>query len=108
MVELLQISCVMAFLWPKLETHLGQGRSLDEVQKMWQLGHLGCQKVRVLNFDIFSNLTCSFTKNHVLLGISKIGLRMQWNLNSAVQNPAYRTSGNFWDVGSKASQFPHI
>ena len=63
MMELLQISCVMAYLWPKLETHLGQGKALDDVQKMWQLGHLGCQKVRMLKMFEFSKQMCCLKKN---------------------------------------------
>lgn len=42
MLDLLQVACLMAYLWPKLEAHLGKGKALDDVQRMWQLGNLGC------------------------------------------------------------------
>ena len=40
MVELLQISCLMIYLAPKLEAHLGKGEVLEEVAKLWTLGRL--------------------------------------------------------------------
>ena len=40
MVELLQISCLMVYLAPKLEAHLGKGEVLEEVAKLWTLGRL--------------------------------------------------------------------
>lgn len=40
MIELLQISCLMNYLWPQLESHLGKGKLLDEIADMWSLGFL--------------------------------------------------------------------
>lgn len=40
MVELLQISCLVIYLAPKLEAHLGKGEVLEEVAKLWTLGRL--------------------------------------------------------------------
>ena len=71
-----------------------------------KFGHLACQKVRMLKMFEFPKWMCCLKKKHVFLKISKKGLRMQWFLNSAVQNPGYRTWGNFWDVGFKAQKFP--
>lgn len=46
MIELLQISCLISHIWPKLEAHLGQGKALDDLAKMWEMGSLGCQGLR--------------------------------------------------------------
>ncbi len=40
MLELLQISCLMNYLWPQLESHFGKGKLLDEIADMWSLGFL--------------------------------------------------------------------
>ena len=41
MVDLLQICCLMCYVWPKLESYLGAGKLLDNVMEQWKLGNLG-------------------------------------------------------------------
>lgn len=44
MQELLQISCLVTWLCPKLELYLGKGPAFDKVMEMWRMGHLGCMR----------------------------------------------------------------
>lgn len=76
MVELLQISCLMAYLWPKMEAHLGKCQALDDLQRMWQMGCLG--------WKVFSSFAKNI-KNHAFWGPPSSLENMQWNLNSAAQ-----------------------
>lgn len=41
MVDLLQICCLMCYVWPKLEAYLGAGKLLDNIMEQWKLGNLG-------------------------------------------------------------------
>ena len=45
MLELLQISCLIHHVWPQLQAHLGQGKALDDIVQMWEIGNLGCHAV---------------------------------------------------------------
>lgn len=43
MVELLQICCLMNYVWPKVQTYLGAGKLLDGIMDQWKAGCLGCE-----------------------------------------------------------------
>ena len=87
MVELLQIACLMNHLFPKLEAHLGQGKALDAIVQMWEIGNLGCQVLLAFR-----------RKTHVLFEAPRAKQKMQWNLNSAVGCPGHGGSGTFLDL----------
>ena len=41
MQELLQICCLMNYVWPKVQNHIGKGKLLDDIMDQWKLGCLG-------------------------------------------------------------------
>jgi hypothetical protein len=41
MIDLLQICCLMCYVWPKLAAYLGAGKLLNNVMEQWKLGNLG-------------------------------------------------------------------
>ena len=58
MLELLQIACLMNYLWPELEKYIGKGKPLDTIVDMWQMGLLGLQNT---NPELVS---CQPKQNH--------------------------------------------
>lgn len=45
MVELLQICCLMNYIFPKVQSHLGAGKMLDGIVDQWKMG---CLRLQVL------------------------------------------------------------
>lgn len=88
-VELLQISCLMAYLWPKMEAHLGKCQALDDLQRMWQMGCLG--------WKVFFKF-CKKHKKPCILGasqfIGKHAVEFEFRCTNLMGMPKWK----FWQV----------
>ena len=46
MVELLQICCLMNYVWPQIRSYIGEGKVLDGILDQWKIGCLGWQNIK--------------------------------------------------------------
>ena len=73
--ELLQISCLMTWMAPKLQLYLGDSPALHKIKDMWLMGCLGHHQ------------TAKYKKNHVFFGFQPNPSNVRWNLDSAALAP---------------------
>lgn len=91
--ELLQITCLMTWLAPKLESLLGGGPALEKIKDMWSLGCLGLKNevqamLKTMYFSDLGNIFQTYCGFQIPLyyGLYKIEVMIFWLFPSWLEN----------------------
>ena len=89
MIEVLQICCLMNYVWPKVQSYIGTGKLLDDILDQWKMGCLG--KI------------AGAVKTMQTRGLKLGGGKVMWFENSASQTPFEKITSAFlgleiWDA----------